>query len=186
MGRNKSKGKTLKYFRHPYLHTGPDIKTKNKFERFLVEHHYEIAPVTIDNAEWIYAFAYKQAKTNQDLHLMDRIGSDYINYMETIFDFYEELSKKLLERELAQILLIHANDLNADYFDELINMIKGRGYHFVTLEHALRDSAYSLVDNYIGDTGISWLQRWWISQGGEFIPEPQVPEWVEKIAYAKH
>lgn len=169
-----------RYFRHPYLNTGPDLETKTAFEHFLAEEGYLVAPVTIDNDEYVYALAYDRAETAED---RQRIGEDYVRYMEQMFGFYEQLSRDLLEREPAQILLLHANALNADYLDELAAMMQARGYRFVSLEEAMEDPVYDMPDAYVGRSGLSWLQRWWITQGHERRTEPDVPKWVRKIAY---
>ena len=176
-------GERPRYFRHPYLNTGPDLETKTAFERFLAEEDYEVAPVTIDNDEWIYALAYDKAEAAGDSALAARIGTDYVRYMDEMFAFYEGLSRDLLGREPAQVLLIHANVLNADYLDELAAMMQARGYRFISLEEALQDPAYRLPDEYTGESGLSWLQRWWITQGNERRKEPYPPKWVVDVAY---
>src|SRR4029077_5387817 len=38
----------LRYFRHPYLDTGRDLKTRSDAEAFLTQRGYRIAPVTLD------------------------------------------------------------------------------------------------------------------------------------------
>ena len=63
-----------RYFRHPYLHTGRDLETKTAVERYLAEHGYSVAPVTIDNSEWIYARAYDNAVDAGDDDLCRRIA----------------------------------------------------------------------------------------------------------------
>lgn len=171
----------LRYFRHPYLNTGPDLETKRAFEQFLEEHGYTVAPVTIDNDEWIYAAAYRSAAARNDSTLMRRIGEDYVRYMEEVFAFYERLSRDLLGRKPPQILLLHANRLNADYFVELAEMMRDRGYEFITLAEALRDPAYDLPDDYTGREGRSWLQRWAITQGRDPGEQPDAPQWIEEV-----
>lgn len=104
-----------------------------------------------------------------------------MRYMEEIITFYEKLSRDLLGREPAQILLLHANALNAEYLGELAEMMQARGYQFISLEAALQDPAYTLPDEYVGQSGLSWLQRWWITQGNERRNEPHVPKWVREI-----
>ena len=52
-----------RYFRHPFLHTGLDLGTKTSLEDFLKQHGYTVAPVTIDNSEWIFARAFDEALT---------------------------------------------------------------------------------------------------------------------------
>ena len=178
----KKHGQQIRYFRHPFLNTGPDLATKTAFEEFLAEHDYVVAPVTIDNDEYLYALAYDRAVTAGNETLAARIGADYIRYMCEVFAFCEELSRDLLGREVAQILLLHSNALNAEYLDELAAMIVARGYAFVSLPSALEDPAYSLPDSYVGPTGPSWLQRWSITQGNERRETPDVPQWVREAA----
>ncbi|MEW6737521.1 MAG: polysaccharide deacetylase family protein, partial [Acidobacteriota bacterium] len=57
----KKKGMKLRYFRHPFLSTGPDQKTKVEFEKFLSSRGYTVAPVTIDNSDWLFAAVYTYA-----------------------------------------------------------------------------------------------------------------------------
>jgi len=175
-----------RYFRHPYLNTGPDLETKEAFERFLARHGYEVAPVTIDNDEWLYAAAYRSAAVRGDSALMRRVGEDYIRYMEDVFAFYEGLSVDLLGREPPQVLLLHANLLNAHWLDELATMMRGRGYRFITLEEALRNPVYDSPDRFIGSRGLSWLQRWAITRGDEPGEHPEVPGWVPWTLPRRH
>ncbi len=177
----KKHGREMRYFRHPYLNTGPNLETKTAFEAFLAARGYTVAPVTIDNDEWVYAAAYDKAVG--DTALRARIGADYIRYMDEVFAFHEQVSRELLGREPAQTLLIHANALNADYFDALARMMQARGYRFISLEEALQDPAYARQDTYTGRAGISWLQRWRITQGQEWLPGLDVPEWVDQVAF---
>jgi peptidoglycan/xylan/chitin deacetylase (PgdA/CDA1 family) len=177
------RGRKPRYFRHTYLNTGPDLPTKEAFERFLAEHGYQVAPVTVDNLDVTYALAYDNAYHRGDSALMRRIGGAYVEHMRESFAFSEELSRRVLGREPAQVLMLHANALNADYLDELVAMLKGRGYGFVPTEVALRDPAYRSRDTYTGRRGLSWLQRWAITQGEEPGREPREVEWVRKVAY---
>ena len=71
--------------------------------------------------------------------------------------------------------------LTADYMEQLIRMIRGRGYRFISLTAALRDPAYDQPDGYFGPAGITWLHRWAIARNMDrniFRGEPEVPEWI--------
>ena len=141
----KAKGRSMRYFRHPFLHAGNNIETKREFEKFLAERGYRIAPVTIDNSEWIFARAYENALVRGDKQMAKRVAEAYIPYMEQKFAYFEQQSMALFGYEMKQVLLLHANALNADYFDKLARMIKKRGYEFISLDEALTDKAYSLT-----------------------------------------
>jgi hypothetical protein len=140
--------------------------------------------VTIDNQEWIFARAYDHAHVRADQSLKRRIATEYVAYMDSIFGYYEQQSRALLGYELPQILLLHANRLNAEAMDELVEAIKERGYAFITLDEALEDEAFRLPDEYAGRAGITWLHRWALTQGkrGEFFAgEPGVPQFVQEV-----
>jgi peptidoglycan/xylan/chitin deacetylase (PgdA/CDA1 family) len=180
----KVKNREMRYFRHPFLQTGSDMEVKNSIYKFLGEHGYTIAPVTIDNADYIFSRAYDLAFDKGDMKLMKRVGDAYVPYMEKKFDYWERQSMRTLGREMSQTLLLHANFINSDYFDDLAAMMKKRGYKFVTLEDALKDEAYRLPDKFTRRAGISWLHRWTLDKGREYVlpDEPTVPEFVLKLS----
>lgn len=180
-----ARGRGLRYFRHPFLHTGRDLATKTSLEKFLATRGYTVAPVTHDNGEWIFASAYARVGRRGDATAQQRIVEAYISYMEAKFDYFERESRSLFSREIPQILLIHANSLNADFFGRLAAMMKKRGYAFVTLGEALVDRAFRSPDTYTGAGGITWLHRWALTRGGRtaVLPdEPQVPAFVLELA----
>ncbi|MCO6512627.1 MAG: polysaccharide deacetylase family protein [Aridibacter famidurans] len=180
----EKQGMKMRYFRHPFLHTGLDIDTKASVARFLKQNGYTIAPVSIDNADYIFAAAYDNAKIRKDDDLRRRVAEAYVPYMEAKTDYWERQSKVLLGREIGQILLIHANSINADLFGELAKMYKKRGYEFVTLKEALEDKAYGMPDEFTGRGGISWIHRWVLAKDRALLvkDEPRVPEFVMKAS----
>lgn len=178
-------GGALTYFRHPYLHTGTDLETRRNFETFLSEHGYRVAPVSIDNSEWIFARAYMIARQASDEPLAARIGADYVDYMLEMFTFYEDQSRQLFDRNIAHVLLLHANELNADWFGALADRLAAIGYHFIGLDQALQDPAYASEDTYTGPGGITWIHRWAITQQLDpamFRGEPATPGYVLELS----
>lgn len=179
-----AKGMKMRYFRHPFLQTGMDMAKKNAIYKFLAEHGYTVAPVSFDNGDYIFARALDNARDKNDADLMKRLGEAYVPYMEAKLDYWERQSMKTLGRPMSHALLLHANSINAEYFDDLAAMLKKRGYKFVSLEESLKDEAYRLPDNFTRRAGISWLHRWTLDKGREFVvpDEPMVPEFVLKAS----
>ncbi|MDQ2870900.1 MAG: polysaccharide deacetylase family protein [Acidobacteriota bacterium] len=172
-------GGRLRWFRHPFLHTGLSLDDKLALEGFLAGRGYRIAPVTFDNSEWIFARAYANALDSSSRALAGRVAAAYVPYMEAKFEYFERQSVAFFGREIRQILLVHANSLNADHFDEILAMLARRGYSLVTLDRALEDSAYATPDKYIANNGVTWLHRWVLSAGGRVLPgEPKTPSFV--------
>jgi peptidoglycan/xylan/chitin deacetylase (PgdA/CDA1 family) len=178
-------GGTWRWFRYPFLQTGRDLDTKHAVEAFLAEHGYRIAPVTIDNGEWIFAKAYATATKQSDRRARKKLADAYVDYMNRKTDYWERSARALFARDIPQILLVHASRLNADNFDRIAAMLEKRGYRFVTLDAAVSDPAYSSPDTFIGAGGISWIHRWTLTahgRAGVLPDEPAVPEWVMQAA----
>jgi peptidoglycan/xylan/chitin deacetylase (PgdA/CDA1 family) len=169
-------GMKLRYFRHPYLDTGRDLQTRRQAEAFLVERGYRIAPVTLDAWDWMFATVYEDAKKRGDAGLQQEVVKSYLAYTTEVFTYFEKLSRDLLGYEPDQILLLHANQLEAEHIGELLELIRKRGYRFVTLESALGDSAYGLPDTYVGEEGSGWLEHWAITRGQPPLHQPSAPQ----------
>lgn len=179
------KGLTLKYFRHPFLHTGNPKQKSDSLDNFLIRHGYTIAPVTIDNEDYLFALAYKRANDKGDQKLMKQIGSDYVAYMEKKVKYFEAQAHALFGRNINQVLLLHASLLNADYMDALARMFRTNNYEFISLQEALEDDAYNTPVTVFGNWGISWLDRWALSQGkkGDFFKgDPATPDYIKQLA----
>ena len=176
----------LRYLRHPYLDTGRDLETRRQAEAFLVRRGYRIAPVTLDAWDWMYATVYEDAKKRGDTDLQARLVNSYLSYSNQVFDYSERLSVKIMGYEPKQILLIHANQLEADHISELFDLFRKRGYRFITLDDALSDSAYGLPDTYVGEEGTGWLDHWAITMGKPPQDEPVFPQWVIDRAKPLH
>lgn len=178
-------GSPYRYFRHPFLHTGRDVATRDAIRASLAEHGYTVAPVTVDNSEWIFATAYERAHREGDRATKNRLGAAYVEYMVAKAEFFERNAVELFGRPIAQVLLVHANRLNADWFGELADELEAGGRTFVSLEEALADPAYDSADEWTGSGGISWLHRWALTKGMSkafYQGEPKVPPWVMRLA----
>jgi len=167
-------GKQLKYYRHPFLLTGPTPEIKQQLQEFLDRHGYRVAPVTLDNSDYEFAALYTRPEYRE------RVRREYIPYMESVIAFFEKRSVEVVGHEFPQILLIHASQLNADLMPDLLAMFRRRGYAFVSLDQALADPAYRLPEEYAGKGGFSWIHRWSKTKGMPAKGEPDPAAWVEE------
>jgi len=156
--------KTMRYFRHPFLETGFPEAAKRAIDQWLAEHHYTIAPVTIDADDWEFAEPYDEALAQHDAPRAARIRQQYLDYTERTVAWYQKASQEVFDRQIAFVMLLHDTRLNADTFDDLAAILKRRRLKPVTLDKAMKDPAYRLRDPYTGKDGIDWLERWADSQ----------------------
>ncbi len=179
------RSKSLQYFRHPFLHIGNSRERADSLKNFLTAHGYMIAPVTIDNEDYLFALAYHRASDKLDRGLMKKIGHDYVEYIELKLKYFERQTYNLFQRDISQILLLHASLLNSDYVEPLVSMFRKNDYDFISMEQALQDKVYETEISSYGNWGISWIDRWALSKGkkGEFFKgEPSTPEYIVELA----
>jgi len=156
----QSEGRSLRWFRHPYLHQGNTQEVRTAFASFLASHGYRVAPVTVNNSEWVFAAAYARALTQGNPDAAQRIADAYVPHMAAEFARAERLALDLFGRPIPHVLVLHANALNADHFGALAAMLRQRGYRFVSLDEALGDRAYASPLGGAGIESESWLELW--------------------------
>ena len=129
----------------------------------------------------MYSYAYDIARNDNDIGTMTEVRVAFINYMSKMFDHYEGYSQDLFGRDINQTMVLTPSRLVADSFDDLFGMIQKRGYKFVTMEEAQADEAYKTRENFVGNSGISWFERWSLEGSKPLRAEPKVSEEVQKI-----
>ncbi len=152
-------GRPVVYFRYPYLHRGPTPERYTAARDALDAMGSPIAPVTIDTSDWILAAAYADALRAGDGVRAEAIGRALVEHVARQARHYREVAREKVGRDVAHVLLLHANALEADYIDEVLERLRAEGFRFVPLEDALEDPVYDRADDYIGPEGLSWLYR---------------------------
>jgi peptidoglycan-N-acetylglucosamine deacetylase len=178
----KARGQSEKYFRHPYLDTGMTMEVKTAFDNFLKARGYISAPVTIEDADYVFNDALAHANEIKDKKMAAKAKKEYLEYVDTVFDYAESESTQLFKRQIPQILLVHDNELNTECLDALLTKLEKRGYTFVSLDEAMSDAAYATPDNWVG-TGVLWMERWKLAMGLKPDPNkgPEPPGWADQI-----
>lgn len=174
-------GRKLIWFRFPFLDSGTTAEVHQKILDFLAEHHYRVAPITVDYKDYIFAGAYGRKLRAGDAETAEKIKQAYLEYVDAGFESAERISRELLGYELPQILLIHCNELNSVTLRDSIARMRKRRYSFVTLEEAMKDPAYQRPDNFTGPGG-SWLEHLGEAMGKpvEEDMESRIPKWIRE------
>ncbi|MCX7117187.1 MAG: polysaccharide deacetylase family protein [Legionellales bacterium] len=126
-----------KFFRYPYLVMGEGQKKEN-IKEYLSSQHYLIAPVTVDSKDFVFnqlLLSVPEKERRQFLTVLKPCYLDFI-WQQTMASV--ERSHSSRKPEQPQILLIHANLLNAYVLPDLIALFKQNGFTFIPLAHALK------------------------------------------------
>jgi peptidoglycan/xylan/chitin deacetylase (PgdA/CDA1 family) len=175
------------YIRFPFNHDGNSVEKKTAINNFLKSRGYKPAPFTIEHSDYIFNEVYVTARRNADEKMVQQIRTEYLNFIDTAFAYFERRSREVLGYEPKQIFLIHVNQINADCLPEMLERIKHRGYSFISFDNALQDKAYLIEDRYVGGAGISWIHRWSESLGQKINnrEEPDPPNFILKLYQSK-
>jgi peptidoglycan/xylan/chitin deacetylase (PgdA/CDA1 family) len=126
-----------KYFRYPYLAMGTGSK-RNKVLCYLAKNHYQIAPITVDSKDFAFNQRLLSVPESNRRAYLSELKPFYLDFIWQQTMNAEERLQSYRSPNQAQILLIHANLLNAYSLNEIINLYKQHGYTFISLTDALK------------------------------------------------
>ncbi len=178
----EQRGRTLVWFRYPFLHSGTTADIHQGIMDFLEQRNYRVAPVTVDYADYTFAGVYRRQRLAGKADVADKIKDAYLDQIGVGFEYAEKASVELFGYEVPQILLIHCNELNAMTLRDSVARLRARGYAFITLDEAMKDPAYQRTDSFAGPGG-SWLSRTATLQGKRLtVTNARVPAWIAELA----
>jgi peptidoglycan/xylan/chitin deacetylase (PgdA/CDA1 family) len=155
-----ARGRTPHWFRHPYLETGATADAQRGLETWLGAHGYRVAPVSLENADWMFAGPYDEAVMKGDQSEAARIKTAYLAFTARIVPWYRQAARDVLGRRPALVLLLHATRLNADSLDGVVKILADNDLKPVTLTKAMDEAAYEIPDDPTTTNGQPWIARW--------------------------
>jgi peptidoglycan/xylan/chitin deacetylase (PgdA/CDA1 family) len=179
----RARGRDLVWFRYPFLHSGTTAERHQTIVDFLEKRGYRVAPITVDYADYTFAGAWRRELRAGRVEVAERIRQAYLDQVDVGFDRAERASVEVFGREIAQILLIHCNELNAMTLRDSIQRMRARGYAFVTLDEAMGDEVYQRPDTFAGSGG-SWISRSARALGRTLTlgGQPPIPSWILELS----
>lgn len=126
-----------KYFRYPYLAMGTGYK-KNEVLCYLEKKHYHVAPITIDSKDFAFNQRLLSVNEAQRRNYLAELKPFYLEFIWQQTKLAEERTAQNHNPDQAQILLIHANLLNAYSLADIIKLYKENDYTFISLQDALK------------------------------------------------
>lgn len=149
----------MRYFRFPYLHYPGDAKTKLTIVEELIKMNTRIAHVSITVEDFVYNMSLEKILLTGDSLDMYYLRQEYLDHLSERLAHFEDLAKEVVGRPIRHILQLRANRLNSLLMDDILTEIADKGYHFITLRHALKDKVYRKPEEYYGDKRLSFIER---------------------------
>lgn len=131
-----------KYLRFPMLKEGDTLEKRDGMRTFMSQNDYRNGHVTIDNSDWAI-----------DQRLTARLKKDptadlkpyrdfYLEHMWARAEYYDALAQRVARRPVKHTILTHFNLLNGLFLNDIIQMLKGKGWQPIDAEEAFTDSVF--------------------------------------------
>jgi peptidoglycan/xylan/chitin deacetylase (PgdA/CDA1 family) len=130
------------WFRYPFLHEGDTLEKRHAVRKYLSDHGYKVAQVTLDFADYAWNNPYARCVAKQDAQAIDWLKSSYLSTATDDIALDRKLSAMLFGRDIKYVLLLHIGALDSMMLPELLDLFKKQGFDFVSLEEAEKDPSY--------------------------------------------
>ena len=138
----RMKGEDWHWFRYPYLAEGETGEKKAALRKFLYDHGYKVAAVTMSFGDYLWNEPYERCRTKNDAAEVKNLEASYLKAAEDSIDYYRSMSHTLYGRDIAYVLLMHVGAFDAEMLPRLLALYRSKGFEFVSLAEAERDEFY--------------------------------------------
>lgn len=129
-------------FRFPALKEGNTREVRDRLRTFLSEHGYRNGAVTIDASDWYYDQRLRQRlEAEPDFEVM-KYRQPYLDHLWGRAQYYDGLSREVLNRSVPHTLLVHYNLLNSLFLGDALQMFRARGWRIIDAEKAFADPVF--------------------------------------------
>ena len=133
-----------KWLRFTYLREGNTLEKRDGMRAFLKSIGYRNAYVSIDTSDWRLGAALASLLQKSPAADLTQVKGIYLAHVWQRAEAYSALSRRLLGREIPQVILLHHNLINALWLDEVIAQFKAKGWAITDPATAFADPVYQL------------------------------------------
>ncbi|ESQ94478.1 polysaccharide deacetylase family protein [Asticcacaulis benevestitus] len=145
------KGEDWRVLRFPFLNAGTDPALHSGIMAWLKTHNYRIADVTMSFNDWAYTDTYARCMAKGDAVTIEAMKAQYMLGVKASIARGLSGSEKVYGRQIPHVLLIHEGAFTALMLPQVLDTFEKAGAHFVTLDQAQSDPAYSAPSEHRGE-----------------------------------
>ncbi len=137
-----------RWYRFPYLDYGcrePLGGSTDKMTAALTlmeERGYVEGYVTMNTFDWHLDMLLERAIEHGELATLETLKAIYLELLDEWCRYYIGVYDERIDRPITHTLLLHANDLNALFLDDVLTMIQNNGWTLVSPEQAFEDVSW--------------------------------------------
>lgn len=152
-------GAHSRFFRFPMLREGDTREKLDAMRSYLQRSGQRNLPVTIDNQDWSFERPWVEARRAGDHRRLELLQDDFLSAMRLMVRHHERTGDRLFQRQVPQILLLHATEVGAAMWDDLFTWLAEEGHGFATADEVLQDAALQEPHAYVGPFGLGFWDR---------------------------
>jgi peptidoglycan/xylan/chitin deacetylase (PgdA/CDA1 family) len=130
------------WLRYPNLAEGDTPGKREGARKFLAEHGYKIAAVTMSFGDYLYNGPYARCVAKNDAASISKLEKSYLAAADATINYTRAMSKALYGRDIPYVLLMHVGALDARMLPRLLKLYRDKGFRFISLQEAEKDPFY--------------------------------------------
>ena len=135
-------GSGWRWFRYPFLDEGKNEAQRNAGRQVLAGHGYRVADVTMTFSDWAFTGAWARCNDVGDEAAVVRLERMYLDAARENIGIARTTAHALYGRDIPYVLLMHVSAMSAHMMPRLIQLYRGAGFRFVTIQQAESDPVY--------------------------------------------
>lgn len=137
-----SAGTDWHWLRYPFLAEGGTPEKRDAARKFLAEHGYRIADVTMSFGDYMWNEPYARCEDKGGTAAIAELEKSYLQAATDDIEFRRAMAKELFGHDIPYVLLMHVGAMDARMLPRLIDLYKSKGFTFITLQQAESDPFY--------------------------------------------
>jgi peptidoglycan/xylan/chitin deacetylase (PgdA/CDA1 family) len=133
-----------RWLRFPYLREGDTLEKRRAVARFLWEHGYRIAEVTMSFDDYAFNDPYARCLAANDAASVEKLKESYLRRAAASLTAGQEAARLVYGRDIPHVMLLHIGGFQTVMLPKLLDLLDERGFKLVTLEEAESDPVYSV------------------------------------------
>jgi peptidoglycan-N-acetylglucosamine deacetylase len=140
-----------KWYRYPFLDYGNKVLIGGSDKKLLQSLQilknlgYTEGYVSINTFDWYINTLLSEAIERGDSVDYLSLKNIYIQLLKSWCEYYIDLYERNFSQKITHTLLLHANDLNALFLKDILEMIKDSGWNIVSPEKAFSDTSWRVA-----------------------------------------
>jgi len=166
---------TWRFFRYPFLFEGDTLEKREAVRRYLTEHRYTIAEVSLDGDDWAWNAPFARCTDRHDTPALAELRRGYVQTHVDELRYIREATRLLAGRPVKQVLLLHVGAADADAIEELLTAYEHEGVRWIDLPTALADPFYAEDPHRPWRAGAAFPYAIARARGVKLPPSPKRP-----------